>query len=107
MYEVTSFDVCVSGFERIRSNDEFILVAHVQHNTTQADLEEQFKSDIQSCVRDDNFDYDACNKVVAEFVAKINLASALYSVEAPLETDDGDNDASEYGCNAFLYIRRV
>ena len=97
-YEVTTFDVCTAGFERLRSTSEFILVASVTPDTTRDDLVSQWMDDLQACDRGDNFDYDAARDCVRDFAPQINTASVLRYVEAP-----ADEDAE--GCNAYLFIR--
>jgi hypothetical protein len=63
-YEVTTFDDSADGMERLRNQDEFILLAYVGRGTTVAEVREQFLSDIQSCARPDDFDYDAARVAV-------------------------------------------
>ena len=109
-YTVTSFDVCQPGFERLRSNSEFLLVGHVEHNTSREDLRSQFMSDIQACERPDSFDYDAARKVVTDYLASVDMVRALMYVEAPVtEDEDGEpvesDEDEESGCSAYLYIR--
>ena len=43
-YEVTTFDVCVQGYERLLSYSEFILVAYIDADTKAPDLSEQWES---------------------------------------------------------------
>ena len=96
-YEVTTFDVCMPGFERLRNRDEFILVASVWYGMSKDDLLEQFNSDIQACERPDDFDYDAVRKLVTETVANARTVDVLLhyiDIEQEME-----------GCNAYLFIR--
>ena len=96
-YEVTTFDVRMPGFERLRNRDEFILVAVVWYGMSKDDLLEQFNSDIQVCTRPDDFDYDAVRKLVAETVAnarKVDVLLHYIDIEREIE-----------GCNAYLFIR--
>ena len=96
-YEVTTFDVCMPGFERLRNRDEFILVASVWYGMSKYDLLDQFNSGIQGCARPDDFDYDVVRKLVAETVANASMVDVLLryiDIEQEME-----------GCNAYLCIR--
>ena len=107
-YEVTTFDVCMPGFERLRNRDEFILVASVWYGMSKDDLLEQFNSDIQACERPDDFDSDAIRKLVTETVANVRMVDVLYHLDSPKVVDDADVDDIEQemeGCKAYLYIR--
>lgn len=107
-YEVSTFDVCVSGFERLRSQDEFILLASIDAETDGDSLLEQWLSDIQSCDRFDGFDYRAAETAVREywnanvrplFAARRNPFN-LDAMRSDIGLDEGDE-----GCTAFLFVR--
>ena len=103
-YEVTTFDVCMPGFERLRNRDEFILVASVWYGMSKLVLLEQFNSDIQVCARPDDFDYAAIRKLVTEII--VASASSVPRYIDPPKVDDADVDDIEHeGCKAYLYIR--
>lgn len=68
-YSVSTFDVCVSGFERMRNQDEFILLASIGPETTAAELRAQWEADLQACGRPDDFDFDAARGAIAEYCA--------------------------------------
>lgn len=109
-YEITTFDVCASGMERLRNKDEFILVAHIEPTSTPVDLEDQWLADIQACERSDDFDYGAADALVRAHVAerlrplwdlsKDGNPFALDSVE-----DIGMQEDADSACVALLYIR--
>ena len=118
-YEVTTFDVCVPGFERWCNRDEFILVASVWYGMSKDDLLEQFNSAIQVCasaswslkrwqtLRPDDFDSDAIRKLVTETMASASMVDVLRYIDPP-KVDDADVDDIEQemeGCKAYLYIR--
>ena len=106
-YEVTTFDVCMPGFERLRNRDEFILVASVWYGMSKLALLEQFNSYIQVCARPDDFDYDAIRKLVTETMANVSMVDVLRYIDPP-RVDDADVDDIEQemeGCKAYLYIR--
>jgi hypothetical protein len=67
-YEVNSFEICVEGFERLRSNDELILVTSVEKGMRATEIGAALNVGIQACDRGAAFDYDAARKCVAEFV---------------------------------------
>lgn len=98
-YDITTFDVCVPGFERLRSNAEFILVASVWPDMSHQDLQTAWLDDMQSCDRPDNFDFDAVRTLVTNFAASINMKRALEYVEPSFDDDSGE------GCHAYLFIR--
>jgi hypothetical protein len=86
-YEVSSFDVCAEGNERLRSYSEFILVAYVGARQSVKGIRQQWLDDIQACVRPDGFDYDAARKCVET----VKLTPRDFKGAA--------------GCSAYLYIR--
>lgn len=107
-YEVTTLDVCVQGFERLRSNSEFILNAYPDRTTTPAEVVEEFLRDIDSCSRPDDFDYSAARNAVNDYFATGGLgrlAAELNGVswgEEPAPEDDDGN-----GIIAFLYVAEL
>jgi hypothetical protein len=100
-YEITSFDVCAQGNERLRNQDEFLLVASVWHDMTKDMLREQFIDDIQACERPEGFDFEACRVAVNAAVDGIDMTRALQYVEPTAADDDGD------GISAYLFVRDV
>ncbi len=90
-YEVTTFDVCQPGYERLRSTSEFILVGYIERRTSKRDLTNQFEADIQACERPVDFDYGAARKAVRSYMAMISMKSARMYAEPG-------------GCNVYLYI---
>lgn len=90
-YTVTTFDVCVEGFERLRNRDEFILVAYINKRTNKRDMRNQFLDDIQAVGREDEFDYDAARVCVENYIGDVAMASVRQYMEGE--------------CNAYLYIR--
>lgn len=104
-YEVSTFDVCASGFERLRSYDEFILVASIEAETEAVDLVEQWKADLQSCMRDDDFDYEAAEQAIDDYYdAAVRPLFATRKNPFNLEPGRDDIGFDDEGCNAFLYI---
>lgn len=103
-YEVATFDVCVQGFERLRSQSEFILVAHVDATSTWQDVRAEWLGDVQSCDRFDGFDYEAAAAAVNAFCAANAgryRGENPFNLELPAEAEcEGEGDS----CMAFLYI---
>lgn len=104
-YTVSSFDVCVPGFERLRNRNEFILTAPISAETMLPDLLESFEADIQCCDRFDGFDYDEARRVVRDYLNS-TLASLRWPNPFNLEAGRGDIglDEGDEGCTAFMYI---
>lgn len=95
-YTVTGFDAAVDGMERLRNQDEFILLAYPSADSTVADLRSQWESDLQVCDRPDGFDYDAARATIAEFCEERAdylrseiLSLSLYMPEEELEDCEG------------------
>lgn len=99
---VTTFDVCVPGMERLRSQSEFILLAYLQPSTTGGNIREQWLDDLQVCERPDGFNYDAARQAI-ESAVKDYVRPAFrrkrwnpFSVPRAADSDDG--------CAAYLFI---
>ncbi len=67
-YTVNECDASADGMERLRNQDEFILIsgATADSHDPRA-IFEGFLEDIQSCARPDEFDYDACEKALHDW----------------------------------------
>ena len=104
-YEVSTFDVCASGFERLRSYEEFILIASIDADTDAESLKKQWESDLQCCDRGADFDWDAAKKAIQDFYDS-NVAPLFRKRANPFNLEPGRDDIGfDEGCNAFLYIR--
>lgn len=105
-YEVTTFDVCAQGFERLRSYEEFILCASIDADTDSADLLEQWDGDLQSCDHPNGFDYDAAREAVRAFYES-NVRPLFDRKSNPFSLEPTRDDVLPYdqGCTAFLYVR--
>lgn len=105
MYEVTSMDICCQGFERLRNQSEFLLVAYPDAKATPDSLMAEWLSDIQACARPDAFDYDAAESAVRTYVdgSRDAISRALASLEWPEPNDDSEPDEGESVC-AFLFV---
>ena len=103
-YQVSTFDVCASGFERLRSYEEFMVVASIDADTGAADLLEQWEADLQSCMRDADFDYDAAREAIRSYYNR-EVAPLFAKRANPFNLEPSRDDIGfDEGCNAFLYI---
>lgn len=106
-YQVTTFDVCSAGFERLRTYEEFIVVACIDAETGSTELLlEQWNADLQSCERPDGFDFEAAREAIQSYAATniqplFNARSNPFNIEASEHDGYGD----ENPCNAYLFIR--
>ena len=98
-YSLSSYDVCTQGLERLRSYNEFMLVTPVSATMTPTEIGEALNDDLQCCMREDHFDYDAARAVIAEFVARLSPANPFNLDEPEDDMEDGEP------CYLFLYIR--
>lgn len=100
-YRINTLDVCSSGFERLRSNSEFLIVAEVVHGVTQKDLLAMLLADVQCCDRPDGFDYHSCNNAIIDCietsVAPFYAKNSLNPFDVPEDSD----------CRLFLYMQAV
>jgi hypothetical protein len=100
-YGVSTFDICVSGMERLRSQDEFILLCHPTPATTADEYETQWLSDIDACDRGEDFDFVAVRAIVRDFVE--STIRPVFSRSNPFDLEDAGDDAE--GVKAYLFIR--
>lgn len=94
---VTTFDVCQPGFERMRSQSEFILLAYPRAGDTPAQLRDEWKADLQSCARPDGFDYDAALAAIDAFCDAEQEWLASACADAPESAEDEE-------LTAYLFI---
>lgn len=107
-YKVTTFDVCVSGSERLRTYEEFILAASIDAETDSADLLEQWISEIDACGRPDDFDFDAAHEAVSSYYEE-KIKPLFARKSNPFSLDPRSVEENESfegdGCYAFLYVQ--
>ena len=106
MYLVTSIDLCAQGYERLRRQSEIILLAYPTSATTPEELKADLIADLDSCMRDDGFDYDAATAAIETYFADNPAGIQCHIDEAPesweedmegaffmyLETEEEDSD---------------
>jgi hypothetical protein len=103
-YHLSSFDVCVPGFERLRSYHEFMLVIFVSADSTPDEIKSGLESDLQSHGRPDHFDYDEALRVINEFVAGLD-SSNPFNLETQIVGEDDVDSYGDTNPNLYLYIR--
>jgi hypothetical protein len=77
-----------------------MLTAYVNLESTPADIKYQLEADVQSCMREEHFDYDEAQRIIDEFVKDL---SAIDPFDLK-ETEDEGEELGE-GCMLFLYVR--
>lgn len=98
-YTVTTFDVCVQGFERLRSESEFLLVATIGPRAGWRTLRNEWLADMQSCERPEGFDYDAARACVQAYASA--LRRSIDGKPNPFGLESGGGAYA----SAFLYVR--
>lgn len=110
-YEVTGFDICVQGFERLHSQNEFILCTPVvrEDASEKGQVMGELVQDIQCCDRPDTadgepFDYEEARRVVIRFI-ETNWEGISKQLAGLEELTDEQREADDWpGCWLFLYI---
>lgn len=95
-YQVNSLETCADGFERLRYQDEFILLAYPGGNDESPEsIVDDWIQDMDSCARPDGFDYEAAERAVRQWAAdnrpliEAELATAEFPTEE--EADMGES----------------
>lgn len=111
-YHVTSLDCSAEGMERMRSQSEFIAIAYAGSDSTPEDIFAALREDVDSCEREDGFDYDAARKAIQTWGQNGGLSLITWelnqAIKAAARGDLNWNDASaaEFDSVAFrLYVR--
>lgn len=104
-YEVTTVDLTVQGFERLRSPSEFILNAYPSKSDDPAAIVQTLKDDIQSCARPDDFDYDAARSALDEWFDDSGIAHLRSQLNAMEEPDEDEGDDEGNPVVLFVYVR--
>jgi hypothetical protein len=106
-YKVNSFDVCVSGMERLRNQDEFMANALIGPETDAGGIFEQLLDDVAACEHFADFDYKAARAGISEwFHAEFKPIFDRKPVNPfDLEQVVDDPDLEDY-CRVFIYIQR-
>ncbi len=95
-YTVNSYDVCVQGFERLRSQTEWMITVPVDCDSTRENVRCEMRADIQRYMQPEWFDYDKANAMIDAFCAELD--------EIPFP-DVEPADEGEEGCSLYVYIQ--
>lgn len=107
-YVITTVDMCVQGFERLRRQDEFILNAYPSHGETGTDLLDALLNDIETCARPDDFDYTRAREAVRAYFDQPTRDAWTAEINATFGTPEApDEDADDDGnpVVVFCYVR--
>lgn len=115
-YAVTGVDDSADGMERLRNQDEFILLAYPNADSTPAELGEQWLADIDSAALAEDSDFAGIESAVRQYVAEATESgylahklaeAARIEAEAKLAAERGDFDAPDFepGIAFRLYVR--
>lgn len=96
---LSSFDVCVPGFERLRSQDEFILATPITAEMATGDIHNALNDDLQCCARENDFDYNRARDIIDDFCRSFNAHNPFNLEPTPPYSEDEDSC-----CYLFLYI---
>lgn len=102
-YHVTSFDVCVQGFERLRSYTETLLPVPIDAKDGIEEIRQGLHDELQSCMRPDGFDYEAATKAIDTFVDG-ELKQRKWPNPFGLENRADEDDVCCEPCYLFVYM---
>lgn len=91
VYSVTGRDCCAEGFERLRSQAEFILLAYPGRDSTADSILAELEADLDSVMRPDGFDYEAAERALREWFAEGGaewIRGSLAGLEWPSEEEE-------------------
>ena len=103
-YQVTGFDVCVPGMERLRSQSEFLLLAYVDATTRGRHIVNAWMDDIQACSRPDDFDYDAARRAAWQAYTQCVKPAFRGGKRNTWSLERRNPADEESGCCAYLYV---
>lgn len=96
-YTVNSYDVCTSGFERLRNRDEFMLVVPVYNSDTRETIRDSLKHDALVWTERDWFHLDVCKAAIDAFCNE--------QIDEKGFPDLEDVPEDEEGCSIFVYLQ--
>jgi hypothetical protein len=103
-FKVTTTDYAMPGMERLRDQDEFILIAYPSYHTSIVEVRNDILADIEAVDRGDDFDYDAAHTAVqAALTAHFGDASLFRAVYEVDPASDGESD-EEFPA-FYVYVR--
>lgn len=104
-YEVTTVDLTVQGFERLRSQSEFILNAYPSKTDEPSAIVQTLKDDLQTCARPDDFDFDAARAALDEWFDESGIAYLRSQLAGMEDTDEDEDDDDGNPVVLFVYVR--
>jgi len=110
-YTVTSHDICVQGYERLRSQSEFLLATPVcrEDATEMNQVIGEMVQDVECCDRPDTedgepFDYQHAKEVVQHYI-KANWGDISRALAGLEDITDEQREADDWpGCHLYIYI---
>ena len=99
--KVTSYDICVQGFERLRTNDEFIIGALVDNECLPENIFDDLLSDYRAVDRGDDFDWVGGERAIGKWFTQAwpDIQRGISDIDPCPEDESG-----EYGVNIFVYV---
>jgi hypothetical protein len=106
-YSVSGVDDAAEGMERLRDQSEFILVAYASGGESPAEIGEQWLRDVDSCGREDGFDYDAAEHAIRQYISDATESGYLDSlIGRARDVAGSDESADEMESTPLrLYVR--
>ena len=95
---VTSYDICVQGFERLRSQTEILLSVPVCNLDSDITIREALTDEIQCCMRGEG-EYEALEAAVTEW-----WRDAGNDVHHACRCLEDESEGEESCCYLFVYI---
>ena len=89
-FSVTTVDFTVQGYERLRSQDEFILTAYPSKGETGADVLDELIADLDAYARPDAFDYAAAEAALRAYFDRATIEGLTAEIEAVFGQIDSD-----------------
>lgn len=96
--QVSSWDVCTQGFERLRSQSEILFTALVDEKTPLESIHSEITDQINQL--DCDYDHDALRHAVKEWLD--NDGSLIINSLRGIQPGNGDTDES--WCHLFVYV---
>jgi hypothetical protein len=103
-YRVTTFDVCAPGFERLRSESEFILCAYPNGRSGWRTLRDEWLADLRGADRGEGFDFAAARREVCRYAAELRREWAGKRNPMRIQPAPRGDDSGE-SITAYLYVR--
>jgi len=108
-YCVTSIDSSASGYERLRTSSEVILLAYPNSGDTIATIVDEWSRDLDNCSREDGFDFAAARREIREF-AEMHEREIQYHIDNVNEAmHDSSCDDLDLECDFAirLYLEKI